>query len=89
MAQDFNTPPVYDPVTDDGSMLSDVMQIWLAEFVQNVSSYLSAFGIFIPQLTSSQRDSINSPQNGMMIYNTTIDSPQIFQSGIWKTFVTV
>jgi hypothetical protein len=87
MAQNFDGAPIYDPITQDGSLLSDVMQIWLDGFVQNVASYLSEFGIFIPRITTVQRDSINNPGT-MMIYNTTIEAPQIFQNGTWKTFTT-
>ena len=89
MAEDFNNPPIYDPITQEGAALSDVYQIWLAEFAQNVAAYLTSLGIFVPQVTDIQRYGINNPQNGMMIYNTTIDAPQIFQGGIWKTFTTL
>jgi hypothetical protein len=87
--EDFNQPPVYDPVTEDGKHMSDVYQIWIAEHVQTLIGYLTTLGIFMPRITTATRDSINTPTNGTIIYNTTVDAPQIYQGGIWKTFTTV
>lgn len=87
--ENFNLPPIRDPITRSGEPMSDVMQMWLGEFIQNLLSYLTSSGIFIPNVTSTDRDGVISPQNGMIIYNTTIGAPQIYQSGAWKTFTTV
>lgn len=90
MATDFDEFPIYDPIIKkDSEKLSDVWTSSFATLLQDLKGYLTSFGIFIPRVTTAQRDSIQSPQAGQMIYNTTIDAPQIFQGGVWKTFTTV
>jgi hypothetical protein len=39
----------------------------------------------LPNLTQTQIDAL-SPQNGDMVYNTTTDYPQVFQTGAWRIF---
>lgn len=89
MANDFDEFPIYDPVVRQGTpYLSDLWVGIMSTLYQNLISYLSANGIFLPQLTTAQRDALQIPMNGQMIYNTTLDAPQIFQAGTWKTFTT-
>ncbi|MCU0388461.1 MAG: hypothetical protein MUE71_07635, partial [Chitinophagaceae bacterium] len=38
-------------------------------------------GLLIPRLTTAQRDAIPSPPNGLMLYNTTTNSPNYFKTG--------
>lgn len=40
-------------------------------------------GFLPPRLSTAERDAINAPANGLMIFNTTIGCPQYFLSGIW------
>jgi hypothetical protein len=61
---------------------------FIATFYMNLIGYLTQGGILVPQLTTAQRNALQSPINGQMIYNTTTNAPQIFQGGIWKTFTT-
>jgi hypothetical protein len=89
LARSFDQPPIYDPITKNGDMPSDIMQSWLSNFYETLVSYLTSTGIFIPRINTFQRNSINTPQNGMIIYNIDLDAPQIYQSGVWKTFTTV
>lgn len=87
MANDFDQFPVNDKITNN----SEMSQIWrdsIATFYMNLIGYLSQYGIFLPSLTTAQRNTIQSPQNGQMIYNTTTNAPQIYQNGAWKTFTT-
>ncbi len=89
MATDFDEFPLYDPLIKRGTdKMSAVWQDFIATFYMNLIGYLSQNGIFLPKLTSVQRDQITSPQNSQMIYNTTTDAPQIYQNGAWKTFTT-
>jgi hypothetical protein len=39
----------------------------------------------LPNLTQTQINAL-SPQNGDMVYNTTTDLPQVYQSGAWRDF---
>lgn len=40
-----------------------------------------------PKITTAERDNISSPENGMIIYNTTIDDLQIYKNGAWTNLV--
>jgi len=87
MALDFESPPVYDAVTRD--KMSETWQAWHSTSWQTLTSYLSSFGMFLPPLTTAQRDSIQTPVDGQMIYNSTLGKAQLREAGAWKTFVTV
>jgi hypothetical protein len=39
-------------------------------------------GLLLPRLTSSQRNSINSPSEGLLIYNTTASSLEVYTRGL-------
>jgi uncharacterized protein (TIGR02145 family) len=41
-------------------------------------------GFLPPRMTSMERDSIQQPASGLMIYNTTTDCLQIFSKGRWQ-----
>lgn len=88
MAQNFDVFPLYDYITKDKKQISDVWRDFMSTFYNNLIGYLSQNGIFLPVLTTSQRGQIQSPVNGQMIYNSTVQAPQIFQNGAWKTFTT-
>jgi hypothetical protein len=40
-------------------------------------------GFLPPRLTTAQRDAIQSPVDGLMIFNTTLGCPNYYQNGIW------
>jgi hypothetical protein len=91
MSADIDLPLLYDPIAKEvkGKLYwADLQRDWLATFVQTVISYLGSSGINLPQLTTAQRNALVSPQNGQLIYNTTLDTAQYFQvsSGTWKSF---
>jgi len=96
MANDLDQLPVYDPITKGNSGL--LTEVWLGAFsflLQNLSGYLTQGGILVPQLTTAQRDALQTAlqtgglqgiQNGQMIYNTTTNTFQGYQAGTWMTF---
>jgi hypothetical protein len=87
MANDFDEFPFYDDLVQKGSL--NMSNVWigaLSYFYQNLIAYLTQGGILLPQVTTSQRDALLSPQNGQMIYNTTIDSAQYLKAGVWTSF---
>lgn len=89
MAQNFDQFPTYDPIVDRNTgKMTGIWSDFMSSFFMTLIGYLSQNGIFLPLLTSVQRDSIQTPQNGQMIYNTTANAPQIYQNGAWKTFTT-
>lgn len=90
MAVTIDAPPVYDVVTipsRDGDVLSPSWQSWFSAFVQTLSEYLTQEGIKVPRLTTVQRNAIQAPINGQMIYNTTDNKFQGYQSGTWQNFI--
>jgi len=88
MANTIDQLNYYDPlITGKPDKMS---QDWIASFsshIDTLNGYLTQFGILIPLLTSAQRNSIQSPVNGQLIYNTTVDAPQFWQtsSTSWRT----
>lgn len=84
MARDFDNFPTYDPVIKDKTTyLSDVWASFMAAFVETLQGYLSQNGIFIPKLTTVQRDALNNAESGQLIYNTTTNNVQAFIAGTW------
>ena len=63
--------PYYDQLVDKSTgLMSDVWIAALSAFIDTMNGYLSDFGSFIPRLTTEQRDSIQSPEEGQLIYNS-------------------
>jgi len=100
MSVDFDLPPVNDPLTiEDKDHISNVWYMYFCTQIQTLTSYLTQFGMLIPRLTTAQRNTIQSPQEGQLIYNidATPGPPrsaaiQVWQVklgiGAWRTFTT-
>jgi len=87
MSNDFDELPVYDELVEQGT--NRMSNIWvgaLSFFIMNIKDYLTQDGILLPHLTTTERDQLDSPQNGQMIYNTTLDTAQYFKAGAWVSF---
>ncbi len=89
MAQDFDEFPLDDPIlsTDGQNKFGSVWRGSISTFFQTLIGYLSQFGIFVPKLTTVQRDSIQSPQAGQLIYNTTTDELQVYKPSGWVVVI--
>lgn len=88
MARDFDNFPTYDPVIKQGSVyLSSVWSDFMATFVETLTGYLSQNGIFVPQLTTTQRNALQNVINGQLIYNTTLNKFQGRENGAWVNLV--
>jgi len=48
----------------------------------------STTGILIPRLTTSQRNSISSPAQGLLIFNTSTNSFEYYDGTSWQTIIT-
>lgn len=88
MARDFDNFPTYDPVIK-GEMfyLSNVWSDFMATFVQSLQEYLSMNGIFVPRITTAQRDALQNVINGQMIYNTTLNKFQGYENSAWANLI--
>lgn len=90
MARDFDAPIIYDPLVKPNTFyMSDIWIAWWATFMETLASYLSQNGIFIPSMTEAQRDAIQNPVNGQMIYNTDTQQFQGRENGAWRVFTLV
>jgi hypothetical protein len=87
MANSIDQFNYYDDLVNPNN--KKMSQDWISQlssFVDVLNGYLTPFGILIPQLTTSQRDSIQSPVEGQMIYNTdaTIGPPRSAEIQVWQ-----
>jgi len=91
---DFDAPPLYDAILNPRQThhWADIWIGYWASFFQTLISYLSQNGIFLPQLTTVERDALDVETlvNGQMIYNITLNAPQFWQfiapgPGSWRT----
>ncbi len=84
MARDFDLFPTNDPIINRGSIyLSDIWSLFLNTFIQTLTEYLTQNGIYMPPLTTAERDALQNVRNGLVIYNTTIDQFQGRRAGAW------
>lgn len=87
MARDFDNFPTYDPVIKDETYLSNVWSDFITTFVESLQGYLSSYGMFVPSITLAQRNSIQTPVEGQMIYVSdanTPTTPRTAQLQIWQ-----
>lgn len=88
MAADFDNFPTYDPLIKDESVyMSGIWSDFLATFMQTLQGYLSQNGIFVPRLTTAQRDALRNVMNGQLIYNTSLEKFQGREAGAWVNLV--
>lgn len=87
MARDFDNFPTYDPVIKDQVYLSNVWSDFMATFVESLREYLSQSGMFVPRLTTAQRDSLQNVINGQLIYNTSTNKFQGYENGAWANLI--
>lgn len=88
MAVDFDNFPLYDPLLkSDTNKMSDLWVSAMATFMQTLTGYLSQNGIFVPQVTTAQRDALQNVINGQLIYNTTTNKFQGREAGSWVNLI--
>ena len=86
MARNFDNFPTYDPVIKSGSLLlSSVWSDFMATFVETLQGYLTQNGVFVPVLTTVQRNAIQTPQEGQFIYlSDAVASPRTGELQVWQ-----
>ena len=88
MANSIDQLNYYDPlIKKNTNKMSDEWISQLSSFIDTLNGYLTPFGMLAPRLTTEQRDSIQSPVNGQIIYNTTLDKFQGFENNAWVNLV--
>lgn len=86
MSRDLDDFPTYDPVVNDDLYLSAAWASFMATFIETLQEYIGEHGVFVPRLTVDERDEIQEPQEGQMIYVSdanTPASPRTAELQIW------
>lgn len=87
MANQIDQLPYYDPLIKSGSLqMGDIWIAAMSALIETLNGYLSEFGMFMPKLTTIQRNSIQSPVDGQLIYNTDLGTAQYLKAGVWTSF---
>jgi hypothetical protein len=101
MANSIDQLNYYDPLVKPNSLkMSEEWISQMSSFIDVLNGYLTPYGILLPNMTTAERASIQSPEEGQMIYNTnaTVGPPrsaeiQVWQVkagvGAWRTVTTV
>ena len=87
MARDFDNFPTYDPIIKDEVYLSNIWSDFMATFVESLQGYLSQNGMFVPRLTTAQRNALQNVINGQLIYNTSTEKFQGYENGAWANLI--
>lgn len=88
MANDLDQLNYYDPlIKGKEDKMSEVWIANIAALIQTLQGYLTQFGMLAPQITTDQRNSIQVPVNGQLIYNTTLNKFQGYENGAWVNLV--
>lgn len=77
MARDFDNFPTYDPLVKNQVYLSNIWSDFMATFIESLREYLSSRGVFIPNMTLEQRNLIQNPQEGQLIYVSDANTPAL------------
>lgn len=93
MANSIDQLNYYDDLVKKNSLkMSEEWISQLSSLVDVLNGYMTPFGFLTPQLTTDQRDSIQSPILGQMIYNTTTNELQVWQIKLgvaaWRAITT-
>lgn len=75
MARDFDNFPTYDPIIQEDIYLSALWADFMATFIESLREYLSSTGSFVPIITIEERNEIQEPQEGQMIYVSNSNAP--------------
>lgn len=88
MALDIDQLPINDRVIQfTTGRLTHNWSNLMTSIVQTISETISQNGIFVPKLTTAQRDALKNVPDGQVIYNTTLNKFQGREAGAWVNFV--
>jgi hypothetical protein len=87
MARDFDNFPTYDPIIKNDVYLSNIWSDFMATFIESLREYLSQNGVFVPRITTAQRNALQNVINGQLIYNTTTNKFQGYEAGSWQNLI--
>lgn len=74
--------PMPDPQPfEDGALFGDSTNLNSSAIVEMVST---TKGLLIPRMTTAQMNAISSPPEGLMLYNTDLNSVMSYDTGSWE-----
>jgi hypothetical protein len=85
-------PSVSDLVVLEGAFSTATLEVvpsLLLHSKRFESIYDRKFRASLPRITTTQRDAISSPLEGLEIYNTTTHTKDYFNGTVWKQCATV
>jgi hypothetical protein len=87
-----NQPLIFKTNSTEQMIITPTGQIGIGTTSPNPSAILdivsNTTGILIPRLTTSQRNSISSPAQGLLIFNTSSNSFEYYDGTSWQTIIT-
>lgn len=88
MANSIDQLNYYDPLVKPNSLrMSEEWISQVSSLIDVLNGYLTPFGFLTPQITTEQRDSIQSPVNGQIIYNSSTNKFQGYENGSWQNLI--
>lgn len=88
MANSIDQLNYYDDLVKKNSLkMSEEWISQLSSLIDVLTGYLQPYGILVPQLTTKQQGEIQSPVNGQIIYNTTLNKFQGYENGAWVNLI--
>ena len=88
MANSIDQFNYYDDLVKTGTLkMSEEWISQLSSFTDVLNGYLTPYGMLAPQVTADQRQSIQSPVNGQIIYNKTTNKFQGRENGVWVNLI--
>lgn len=84
----FDQFPINDQIVQKSGNLSNIWYLAFSTLYNNLVSYLTSNGILIPDLSTIDILSINSPQNGQIVYDNLTNQWKGYSNGVWVYFNT-
>lgn len=83
MANSFQPPPKSKILP--GVELNPEWEKWFKDLHETSKEYNTPYGIVAPRLTTTQRNAIVTPTNGLLIFNTTTGKPEMYFASAWHS----
>lgn len=83
-SSNIQPPPLRSNIRGSDGLMSAAWNVWFNTLYEFIRTSISSNGLLAPSLTTSERDDISNPPNGLIIYNTTESSLQAYINDGWR-----